>query len=92
MGRMHAREQEVSNALAETSTFVMNHFQVSVFLAAIATACPSVNDDCLSTQSWSMSSHKPVTVLVWLVTTLRLSASALLLRCCSCALPEAAGG
>ncbi len=30
LGRMHAREQEVSNALAETSTFVMNHFQVSV--------------------------------------------------------------
>ena len=52
VGRMHAREQEVSNALAETSTFVMNHFQVSVSLAAIATACcPSVNDNCLSTQS-----------------------------------------
>ncbi len=51
---MHAREQEVSNALAETSTFVMNHFQVSVSLAAAATACcPSVDDNYLSTQSWS---------------------------------------
>lgn len=29
LGRMHAREQEVSNALAETATFVMHHLQVS---------------------------------------------------------------
>ena len=29
VGRMHAREQEVSNAQAETSTFVMHHLQVS---------------------------------------------------------------
>ena len=29
LGRMHAREQEVSNALAETSTFVIHHLQVS---------------------------------------------------------------
>ncbi|KAL0042014.1 hypothetical protein WJX77_000776 [Trebouxia sp. C0004] len=28
LGRMHACEQEVSNALAQTSTFVMNHFQL----------------------------------------------------------------
>ena len=28
LGRMHAREQEVSNALAETSTFVIHHLQV----------------------------------------------------------------
>jgi hypothetical protein len=54
LGRMHAREQEVSNALAETSTFVMNHFQVSVSLAAVATACcPSIHDDRLSSWSWS---------------------------------------
>lgn len=26
---MHAREQELSNALAETSTFAMHHLQVS---------------------------------------------------------------
>ncbi|DBA72050.1 TPA: hypothetical protein ACH3X2_010784 [Trebouxia sp. C0005] len=32
VGRMHAREQEVSNALAETSTFVMNHFQAGSVL------------------------------------------------------------
>ncbi|KAL0037531.1 hypothetical protein WJX77_001281 [Trebouxia sp. C0004] len=32
LGRMHAREQEVSNALAETSTFVMNHFQAGSVL------------------------------------------------------------
>lgn len=32
VGRMHAREQEVSNALAETATFVMQHLQAgSVF-------------------------------------------------------------
>lgn len=32
LGRMHAREQEVSNALAETATFVMHHLQAgSVF-------------------------------------------------------------
>lgn len=29
VGRMHAREQEVSNALAETATFVMQHLQVT---------------------------------------------------------------
>lgn len=61
VGRMHAREQEVSNALAETSTFVMNHFQVSVSLAAATTACcPSVDDNGLSTCSGSWSFQPPV--------------------------------
>ena len=35
LGRMHAREQEVSNALAETSTFVIHHLQVRLHLAIV---------------------------------------------------------
>lgn len=47
LGRMHAREQEVSNALAETATFVMHHLQVSHPVPAPPTSAPSTQDATL---------------------------------------------
>ncbi len=39
----------------------------------------------------SCSFHKPVAVIDWLLTTLRLSAMTVPLHCCSCALAKEAG-
>ena len=58
LGRMHAREQEVSNALAETSTFVIHHLQVRHHVAPwLWCAAIAIYYDVLSLQSAEVRCH-----------------------------------
>lgn len=53
LSRMHAREQELSNALAETSTFAMHHLQVSL-------PCPTIHTSSSGMVQLKMALHRDI--------------------------------